>query len=335
MTTLSLIVPTYNRAQSLSYLLDSLTLLESVALSWEVIVIDNASSDLTSEVVAQKAATLPFDIRYVYEAKPGLHQGRHRGAREARGDILAYLDDDVLLTPTWLHGSFLIRNGNADIVAGRVLPRWETHPPDWLFSVFRNGICSYLSLLDIGDEIKEISPDHVFGCNFFIRKALVFSAGGFHPDSVPPDRICFRGDGETGLMAILHNLGHKFAYDPNATVYHVISGDRLTIEYICKRAYNQGISDSFSQLRAKYGLPGYTFPTLKKRLKNNLRKPPIDIFKAALHRIGALVSQKDDSFAETLHQISESYRAGWEYHQQEFDANLELRNYVLQATYLE
>ena len=113
---LSVVIPTRNRAQRLADLLDSLAQQDAVPFEWEVVVIDNASEDATAEVVSQKSETLPITIRHIVEPNLGLHHGRHRGAKEARGTFLGYLDDDMVLAPTWIQGVERVAQGQADAV---------------------------------------------------------------------------------------------------------------------------------------------------------------------------------------------------------------------------
>ena len=128
---LSVIIPTRNRSNYLSALIDSLFLQEAGSFIWEIIVVDNASTDNTRDVAQEKIRHAPIPIRYVYELKPGLHQGRHRGTREAAGELIAFLDDDAVLTPEWIFGIDLIflkklmrlsvvffRNGKSPLLVG-------------------------------------------------------------------------------------------------------------------------------------------------------------------------------------------------------------------------
>ena len=250
-TLLSVIIPTRNHAQLVSNLLDTLAVQVTVPFRWEVMVIDNGSIDQTAKKAKEKISSLSIEIRYIYEPRPGLHNGRHRGALEARGRYLAYLDDDVLLTPTWIHGVDKLMSGQAEAVVGRILPKWEIRPPGWLTTLTRgSGYSGYLSLLDMGPRGLYIDPGFVYGNNFFIPAQLVLGMKGFHPDSMPVDQLRYRGDGESALMRIFKEAGLRAWYDPVATVYHCIPRERMSIDYLCKRSYAQGISDSFSKIRA-------------------------------------------------------------------------------------
>jgi len=92
-------------------------------------------------------------------------------------------------------------------------------------------ILIYLSILDLGDTIKTINPYHVFGCNFSIRKKILLEAGGFHPDAMPQELIRFRGDGESHVSRYILVHGYKTLYHPKASVYHLVTHNRMTEDY--------------------------------------------------------------------------------------------------------
>lgn len=355
---LSAIIPTRNRAQRLAELLDSLAVQEPVPFEWEVIVVDNASTDATAEVTRQKGENLPITIRYVLEPRLGLHHGRHRGAKEARGTFLGYLDDDTIVASSWIQGVRLLVQGQADAVVGRILPQWEAKPPDWLQAMIqaRGGVFGYLTLLDLGTVAKPVDPAYVWGANFLLPRRLVFDLGGFHPDAVPSDLLRYRGDGESALMRKFKQAGLRSYYDPMATVFHVIGADRLTLEYLCQRAYNQGISDSFTQIRAARGLPGSPPPNSSnesrserlnshwerlKSLYGKLRRKSIaDVVRIVGRRTKKTAARtiskpRKEPYAEIRAKIDKAYRAGWQFHQNEVKSDPTLLEYVLRQTYLE
>ena len=163
---LSVIIPTRNRSKCLSALLDSLFRQEFGSLSWEIIVVDNASTDNTQSVTQEKVGHSPIPLRYVCEPKLGLHHGRHRGTREAHGEIIAFVDDDTVLAPGWISGLDLILSRKADAVVSRILPNWEADPPPWLTELIINGRLSCLTLQDLGNEPRQIDPVFVWGQAF-------------------------------------------------------------------------------------------------------------------------------------------------------------------------
>lgn len=253
---LSVVIPTRNRAQLLVAAIDSLaqqTLSQDV---FEVLVIDNGSTDETADVVKGKAR-INTNLRYFYEPEPGLHAGRHRGMLEARGDVLVFADDDIEALPSWLQTyADVFSDPDVAMAGGNNYPMFLETPPPWLEALWsrreRNGGRSLpaLSIQESPDGRYSISPYQIWGCNFAIRRTVLLSAGGFHPDGMPRDLIRFRGDGETHVSAFANNKSLKCLFDSNASVYHKVPPERMTLSYFRQRGFNQGVSDSYTRLRS-------------------------------------------------------------------------------------
>ena len=194
MINLSIIIPTRNRSRLLHNTIDSITRQTYPKDEFEVIVIDNGSTDNTKDVVTSFSSILP-NLVYYYDATPGLHVGRHNGYKLAKSDLLVYADDDIEAFPTWLEGVFeSFQDPDVMLVGGKDLPKYEQKPPFWIeeqwYKIGKEGhFLGALSLIDLGDTIKEIPPYYVYGCNYSVRKALITETKGFHPDGVPFDVI--------------------------------------------------------------------------------------------------------------------------------------------------
>jgi glucosyl-dolichyl phosphate glucuronosyltransferase len=237
---ISVIIPTYNRSALLELTLESLKALTYPLNNYEIILVDNGSTDQTHEIIKAFMSD-HANAKYVYEQNPGLHSARHAGAKAAQGEILLYIDDDVIAHKDLLQEIIkLYDNKDVGCVGGKILPRWEEKPPDWIHKMPK----SYLSILDDGDQVKEIK--WIYGCNFSIRKKLLFELGGFNPDSFgDPKMWWYRGDGEIGLLRKVRGAGYKILYNPKAIVNHFIPNSRITLEYIRERAFKDGIEASF------------------------------------------------------------------------------------------
>jgi hypothetical protein len=221
----------------------------------EVIVVDNGSTDRTAEVVRANQESHPkCDIRYVHEPIPGLLSGRHRGAREAQGEILAYLDDDVLLAPTWWEGvQDAFRVPDVVLAGGPSLPEFEIEAPDWLKEMWEEHDggkrMGYLSLIDQGNEVKRSDPSNIWGLNYVIRKTSLYECGGFHPDCMPKALQCYQGDGESGLSRKIQEAGKRTIYHPMMAVTHLIPAARMTITAFEQRGFYQGVCSSYGRIR--------------------------------------------------------------------------------------
>lgn len=253
---ISVIVPTRDRAAWLGRALSAVAAAAFAPDRYEVIVVDNGSSDDTRAVTGRAVAAHPaVRIRYVLESEPGLLAGRHRGALEARGGILSFIDDDVEVSPGWLAAvSAAFTDPAVHLVGGPSLPRWESPPEAWVERLWaREGErrwCGHLSLLEWGDRVRAVDPTWIWGLNFSIRKETLVALGGFHPDCIPKALQRFQGDGETGLALKLRERRLTAIYHPLALVHHAIPAARLTRESLRQREFYQGVCDSYTRIRA-------------------------------------------------------------------------------------
>ena len=247
MIKMSVIIPTHNNCEYLRNTIISLQEQKFPKNDYEIIVVDNNSTDNTPGVVEECKRNGEKEIVYVKEQNIGLHYARHRGAKIAKGEILAYVDDDVICDSNWL--SELIKpydDPEVGVVGGKILPKYEVEPPEWI----KYFSSAYLSLIDEEGEVKESLT--IFGCNFSIRKSVLFEVGGFNPDAFGDEKlIWYRGDGESGLIRKVRDAHKKTIYTPFAVVWHVIPKSRLTLDFYKRRAFMEGISDSFTECRVK------------------------------------------------------------------------------------
>lgn len=240
----SVIIPTYHRPQLLAGAFASLK--EQEFSDYEIIVVDNACLEAVKKFVEKEieiAKTEKYSIRYVQEPGVGLHNARHRGAKEAHGEILVFLDDDLIADRNFLSEIYKVfkENPQAGWAGGKVLPRFETDPPEWI-NLFPKW---YLSLYDAGEEMKEVP--RIYGST---RRDLLFQLGGFNPDAFGDKKMWWmRGDGEMGLLRKVQDAGYKVIYNPKAILWHFIPKTRLTMEYFKERSFKSGVETSFAQYR--------------------------------------------------------------------------------------
>jgi len=311
------------------------------------LVIDNGSTDNTKQVVATLQQQLG-NVRYFFDPTPGLHVGRHLGMEMAKSEILVYADDDIEPFPTWLEAmAEAFEDKDVTFVGGKNLPKFESEPPNWLLDMWtQNGnghrILGYLSILDLGQKTKEISPQHVFGCNFSIRKSVLLESGGFHPDAFPQRLIRFRGDGESHVSNYIQSQNLKTVYNPKAAVYHWVSKKRMTVEYFYRRAYNQGISDSYTAVRRAQGtIPvaneNATAPRFKSRINHILdisrEKAIAEVPGAIWHKIKEYACKGNPKIPVIKKGIASAYRVGYTFHQRMLKEDPKLREWVMRKNY--
>ncbi len=234
---LSVLVCTHNRA---GVLRDALTSLEAQTLPrdrFEVLVVDNASTDDTPEVVAGFARRGKMSVRGVREMELGLDAARNRGVREARGEIIAFLDDDARARSDW---AAAILDGfaqhDAPIVGGKVDLVWEAPRPAW----FSDVLLRYLIHCDYGTEVAEIlGPPWLYGTNVAFRRQIFQEIGLFRLD-LDRKGSSLMGGGDTEFFIRARARGKRLLYLPELVVDHRVPASRLTREFFRERLFYSG-----------------------------------------------------------------------------------------------
>jgi glycosyltransferase involved in cell wall biosynthesis len=233
------IICTHNRADSLQKAIQSV-LAQSLARDrYEVIVVDNASTDHTADTVRSFATQ---GVRYVYEQGVGLSIARNTGQREARGEIVAYLDDDAVASPEWLEEILFAFDKYPDIgvVGGPISADWEGTRPDWLV----DDLLPYLSVIHWGNATHVLEPhEFLAGANFAFRKSALEMIGGFHPRLDRRGNLLL-GEGDVHAVDRIIATGMRVLYHPLVTVVHTIPQRRMTKDFFRERLYWQGVSEA-------------------------------------------------------------------------------------------
>jgi glycosyltransferase involved in cell wall biosynthesis len=242
----SVIIPTYNRSSRLEATVESIVAQSYPRERYEIILVDNASTDDTPGVTARLAERFPC-VRRMVESRRGAHHARNAGATVSLGEILYFTDDDMIADP-YLLATIVVpfsMDANVGSATGRVLPSWETEPPAWVLEYCRNAL---LSLIDRGEALMVSDDDPgVFSCHQAIPRDVFFRVGGFNPDTNAGE---FVGDNETGLNIKVKKLGYRFAYVGESVTRHVIPASRMTQAYLNSRFADQGYCDSYTDYRA-------------------------------------------------------------------------------------
>jgi len=242
----SIVIPTYNRAEMLGITLESFINQNYPKDKYEIITVDNNSADNTRQIIAdwQNKSTIP--LLYVFESRQGVHYARNTAFKHAKGEILYYTDDDMIADVDLLQEIVKPFSYDARVasVTGRVLPKWEQEPPQWVLDLCLNGLLS----LQNRQECLIISPDDcgVYSCHQAMRREAFAQSGGFNPENTAGEWI---GDGETGLNIKFKELGYWFGFIGSSIIYHMIPPQRMTQNYLNKRLANQGNCDSYTAYR--------------------------------------------------------------------------------------
>ena len=246
----SLVIATYNRAADLQETLASLARLQPGG-PWEVIVVDNNSTDRTRQIVESAAAAFPAPLRYVFETEQGRSPALNAGIRLAEGDVIVTTDDDVRVEPDWLdRASAAMARLQCDYVGGRVLPIWGSPRPAWLPN--RGGKhWAVIALLDYGPDPIEFGARVPLGVNMAFRRSAFERAGMF--DTQTGRRAGTLLGQEVREWCIrARAAGVRGFYAPEMVVQHVIPASRLNKAYFRRWFYWRGISRA--RLYTKFGL---------------------------------------------------------------------------------
>lgn len=261
--TVTVAIPTYKRPE---YVLDALNsvIRQQTDFSYEILVLDNACDSTLKTQIENIAQETTIPISYIPIPEIGLHNGRNSAAIQGKGEIIVYIDDDIIAPQGWLQAICQpFTDSRVGGVGGKILPQWETSPPDWI-SILH---LSYFSLLDQGDDIKEMKyPDTPYGCNMAYRRSLILELGGFPPDGVGGGKIEWRrGDGETGFAYKVYQRNDTIIYTGEGWLYHRIPQQRLTLKSIKNRTMKSAVGDFYTQLRQHHFS---SLTLIKKSLKN-------------------------------------------------------------------
>ena len=249
MPLISAIICTHNRDNYLGAAIDSL--LAQDFEDFEVIVVDNASSDRTREVTEKRQKA-----KYVFEPVTGLSVARNTGANAAESQILAYLDDDAVASPSWLRVLYEAyqHNEKLAIAGGKVTLLWPEGivPPPWL----SNELAGNLGAYDLGEKVVYIDRPGLTprGLNYSIRRSFLEQIGGF---DVNLGRVGKKLLSNEELLMTEQALkrGWQVAYLPEAIVAHNVAPERLNRGWFLSRGWWQGISECYrEQLVGRAGI---------------------------------------------------------------------------------
>ncbi|NJR38300.1 MAG: glycosyltransferase family 2 protein [Leptolyngbyaceae cyanobacterium CSU_1_4] len=250
---ISAIICTHNRDQYLGAAIDSL-LSQDFTEEYEVIVVDNASSDRTREVI--EARLSHPRLRYVHESVLGLSVARNTGAKQALSPILAYLDDDAVASSQWLQvlQSAFQTNEKLAIAGGKVTLLWAEGmtAPRWLSA----GLAGNLGAYDLGDAVVYIDRPGLTprGLNYSIRQSFLKQIGGFDVNLGRVGKNLLSNE-ELVMTEQALNLGWQVAYLPTAVVAHNVAPERVQRQWFLHRGWWQGMSECYrEQLAGRAGV---------------------------------------------------------------------------------
>ena len=230
-------IPVYNGADRIHRVIDRLrSQIDVDHLSWEILVIDNNSTDCLEETLSkiQTNWTHAAPLRYVFEPKQGLTFARARAIETAQGKYVGFLDDDNLAHADWVISAYRFGESHPTVGAygGKIEAELTTAPPPgW------NGIKSFLAIRSLGAQPKSFNPQHLQlppGAGLVIRKRAWL-------ESVPQKVVrVSRGGDDYQISLYMYNHGWEIWYNPDMVIDHHIPAWRINTEYIAGQAYLYG-----------------------------------------------------------------------------------------------
>jgi glycosyltransferase involved in cell wall biosynthesis len=243
----TVLICTYNRAADLAQAL-ACTLAQETAgrFTYEVVVVDNNSTDDTRQVVERLIAAGHSNLRYLFEGRQGRCHALVLGVSEARGSIYALSDDDVIVERDWLRTIVDTFSARPDIafLGGKVLPLWDAQPMPWLTPMHWSAI----ALSDYGDQPLVVDRDHQI-CLLAgaFRTGAVRAVGGYRGNlGVSKDKI--GGTEDVDLFARLYRSGYRGLYLPTLAIRHRVTANRTTKAY--HRRWHVGHGRFYAVMRA-------------------------------------------------------------------------------------
>lgn len=240
---ISVIVCTYNRERFINKCIESLINQSLNKKFYEVLVINNNSTDLTNESILRKLKYYQSKIkfRYLVEYNQGLSFARNRGIENAIGEFVCFIDDDAVADKKFLEViiNFLHSDTNIGGLGGRIIPYFVDGKPKWM-NPFLMGL---VGNVDYSSKIIELKgKKYPIGCNMTYKRTLLLEYKMFDTNLGRKGNSGEASEEKDIYFKILSS-GHKIFYLPNAIVQHIIEKERLTDEYISKMAYGIGQSE--------------------------------------------------------------------------------------------
>jgi glycosyltransferase involved in cell wall biosynthesis len=265
--TVSVIICTYNRVESLRRTLESLEQQNTDGFEHEWIVVDNNSTDQTPQFLAEYAKSQPR-LRVLHETRQGKSHALNRGITAVRGDIVAFTDDDIRLPPDWLQRIVELYDARgAAGVGGRVVLDDDQALPVWL----HRQLVVYLGLHDEGEGIMEVHPPGtLIGANMSVRKDVLDAVGGFDTALGPQGRNYASPNNED--VEFCHRVARlgvgPLIYSSDVVAYHEMMPEKLTRAYFRQRAWGEGIGIIFRNAAySKGSLPADTLRLVYRSLR--------------------------------------------------------------------
>lgn len=242
MLRLSLVIATYNRAESLITALQSVVEQSAPKEQWECVVVNNNSTDSTQERFNSFAEAHPdVRLRMVNEVRQGLSYARNRGIGESEGEYIAIIDDDERIAPDFISSYIALFDSTPDAMAagGPIVAEYPSGKPRWMSCFTERPIANTMYF---GPKVTLFPAGRIpGGGNMAIRRSAIRRYGVFDTSLGYVGEQLIGGE-ECDLFERLQIAQAKYYYVPGAVMYHIIPKEKLTQTYLSRLSYNVGVS---------------------------------------------------------------------------------------------
>jgi glycosyltransferase involved in cell wall biosynthesis len=227
---LTIAVCSYNRSNLLVTAIESLINQFDNNYQFELLIIDNNSSDDTNAIVEKYKTSFPF-IKYFKELKPGISNARNRAIEEAQGEYIGFIDDDAKASKNYIQKAFaIINNYKPDIFGGKILPYYLTAKPNWFKDDYETRIHGSTGWL---------KKANLSASNLFIKKSLFNELGKFSLSYGGEGNKMIYGE-ETEFINRAYQLQRKVYYDLELIVYHLVPEYKMNPLFFMTSNYAMG-----------------------------------------------------------------------------------------------
>lgn len=262
---LTIALCTHNHIDKLKKTLADLRLIEPPSAAWELLVIDNGSTDGTSEYLNAHEWPAGWQVRIVREEKLGIANARNRSVEEAAGEFIIFIDDDETPDSLWLRSfEAVIEEHNPDAFGGKISVRIEGVKPPWL----QDELLGFLGELNISEKPRQLTDTStpLYTGNFGFRKRVCDMIGRF---DARLGRIGSRNEGgeDVEFYNRLALKGFNIRWAPEAVIYHRISAEKLNRRYFLDLHFREGRMEGRQQRGPGSRLPPlHLFGQLKRAI---------------------------------------------------------------------
>ena len=240
---LSVIICTYNRAKYIGPLLKSIAANDLAKEEYEILLVDNNCTDNTREICESYSAKNPdVQFRYTIEPEQGLSAAKNRGIKEAKGDILVFIDDDALVDTWYLrtYAEWLESHPETMACGGPIEPLYETAEPTWMTPYTKALLTAWMNY---GDDVREYPKGRYPGGGNAAYRKVVFEQVGLFNTALGRKGGNLMGSEEKDIFDKMHALNMQVLYLPTPVLHHIIPQAKLESDYFNRLTTQIGISE--------------------------------------------------------------------------------------------